>query len=127
MTDATPNTVDDYLAGLPDDMRPALEKLRKQIKAAAPNAEEGISYQIPTYKQNGMLLSFGAWKNHCALYGISLAAFADELAAFDTSKGTIRFRPDKPLPAGLVKKIVKARIAENEASALAKKKGSKTR
>ena len=122
-----PKDVNTYLATLPGDMRAALEKLRKQIRAAAPKAEEGISYKIPTYKQNGMLVSFGAWKNHCALYGINLEAFKDELAAFDTSKGTIRFSPNKPLPAALVKAIIKRRIADNEATVAARKERARIR
>jgi uncharacterized protein YdhG (YjbR/CyaY superfamily) len=109
-------TVDEYLAALSDDKRAALEKLRKTIRAAAPNAEECISYQLPAFRLNGMLVAFGATANHCAFYLMSsstLAAHKDELKDYDTSKGTIRFQPDNPLPTALVRKLVKARIAEN--------------
>ena len=109
-------TIDEYLAALSDDKRAALEKLRKTIKAAAPKAEECISYQIPAYRQDGMLVGFGATGNHCAFYLMSssiVEAHKEELKDYDTSKGTIRFQPDKPLPVGLVRKLVKARIAEN--------------
>lgn len=110
-------TVDDYLLTVDEQKRAALEKLRKTIKAAAPKAEECISYQIPAFKHNGMLVGFGATAKHCAFYlmsGTVLADFAGELEKYDTSKGTIRFTPEKPLPATLVRKLVKARLAENE-------------
>jgi uncharacterized protein YdhG (YjbR/CyaY superfamily) len=111
-----PTTIDQYLATVSEDKREALEKLRKTIKAAAPKAEECISYQMPAFRQNGPLVSFGASSKHCAFYLMSssiLEAYRDELEGYDTSKGTIRFQPDKPLPAALVRKLVKARIAEN--------------
>jgi uncharacterized protein YdhG (YjbR/CyaY superfamily) len=107
-------TVDDYLAGLSDDKRAALEKLRRTIRAAAPKAEECISYQLPAFRLNGMLVAFGATANHCAFYAMSsstLAALKDDLKGYDTSKGTIRFQSDQPLPAALVRKVVKARFA----------------
>jgi uncharacterized protein YdhG (YjbR/CyaY superfamily) len=110
-----PTTIDDYLAPLSPQQRGALEKLRKAIKAAAPGAEECISYQIPTFRLGGrMLVSFGAWTTHCAFYPGSTPVLAHEaeLAAYDTSKGTIRFRAARPLPAKLVRKLVKTRIAE---------------
>jgi uncharacterized protein YdhG (YjbR/CyaY superfamily) len=109
-------TIDEYLAALSDDKRAALEKLRKTIKAAAPEAEECISYQIPAFRLNGMLVGFGATTNHCAFYPMSsstVEAHKDELRDYDTSKGTIRFQADKPLPVALVRKLVKVRIAEN--------------
>ena len=109
-------TVDEYLARVSDDKRAALQKLRKTIMAAAPRAEECISYQLPAYRLNGMLVAFGATANHCAFYPMSastVAAHKEELKDYDTSKGTIRFQPDNPLPASLVRKLVKARIAEN--------------
>lgn len=109
-------TIDEYLATVSDDKRAALEKLRKTIRAAAPDAEECISYQLPAFRLNGMLVAFGATANHCAFYPMSASAVAahkDDLKDYDTSKGTIRFQPDHPLPAALVRKLVKARIAEN--------------
>ncbi len=110
-------TVEDYLAALPDDARAALKRLRKTIKAAAPRAAECISYQIPAYKQHGLLVGFAAFENHCSFFVMStgvMRAHAAELTDYDTGKGCIRFPADKPLPAALVTKLVKARIAENE-------------
>jgi uncharacterized protein YdhG (YjbR/CyaY superfamily) len=113
-------TIDEYLAGVRDeDHRKALERLRKQIRAAAPRAEEGISYQIPAFRQNGMLVFFGNASKHCAFYPGSTAieTHKDELKDYELSKGTIRFQPNKPLPAALVRAIVKERLAENERKA----------
>jgi len=110
-------TIDEYLAGLSDDKRAALERLRKTIRAAAPKAEECISYGLPAFRLGGrMLVAFGAAANHCAFYPMSsstVEGHKDELKDYETSKGTIRFRADKTLPATLVRKLVKARIAEN--------------
>ncbi|HEU0107875.1 MAG TPA: DUF1801 domain-containing protein [Vicinamibacteria bacterium] len=111
-----PKTIDEYLAALSEDKRAALEKLRKTIRAAAPKAEECISYGIPAFRQHGVLVGFGATANHCAFYLMSattVGAHKEELADCDASKGTIRFQADGPLPAALVRKLVKARIAEN--------------
>ncbi len=121
---APAKTVDDFLATLPNDFRLALEKLRKTIKAAAPNAEETISYRIPFYKQNGMLVGFSAAKEHCTFHIISADILRDSakaLASFGTGKGSIQFTPRKPLPAALVTKIVKARMSENAQRAKKKK------
>jgi uncharacterized protein YdhG (YjbR/CyaY superfamily) len=104
---------------LSKDQRAALEKLRAAIKSAAPEAEECISYQIPAFRLDGrMLVAFGAATNHCAFYpgAFPLKAHEDELARYDTSKGTIRFPAEKPLPAALVRKLVKTRIAERGAA-----------
>lgn len=109
-------TIDEYLAGLTADKRAALQKLRKIIRAAAPKAEECISYQLPAFRLNGMLVAFGATANHCAFYPMSssaVEAHKEELKGYDTSRGTIRFQADKPLPVALVRKLVKGRIAEN--------------
>ena len=117
-------TIDEYLANLPEDQRAALEKLRKTIRAAAPQAEECISYQIPSFRQDGMLVGFGAAARHCAFYLLNastVADFAEELVDYDTSKGTIRFPAAKPLPVALVRKLVKARLVENAS----RRKGSK--
>src|SRR5262245_12034184 len=115
---AKPTTINEYLAGVSTDKRGALEKLRKAIKAAAPKAEECISYGLAAFRLNGKaLVAFGATANHCAFFPMSstrVPAHKKELKGYDTSKGTIRFQADKPLPAGLVRKLVKARIAENE-------------
>ncbi len=109
-----PKTHDDYLVVVSDDKRAALEKLRKSIKAAAPEAEECVSYQLPAFRLNGKLLvAYGAAANHCAFYpGSTLQAIKDELKDYDTSKGTIRFPANRPLPPPLVRKLVKLRIAE---------------
>lgn len=108
--------VDDYLAALPDESRAALEDLRKTIKAAAPQAIETISYHMPTFKYQGrFLVSFAAFKKHCSLFPASEAvmeAYGEELKPYFSGKGTFRFRPDKPIPAALVKKIVRTRIEE---------------
>ena len=112
---AAPLTIDEYLAPLSNKKRAALEKLRKDIKSAAPKAEECISYQVPGFRLFGRLLvSFGAATNHCAFYpgAYPIEAHKDELKGYSTSKGTIRFPADKPLPATLVKKLVKSRIAQ---------------
>jgi uncharacterized protein YdhG (YjbR/CyaY superfamily) len=111
-----PETIDQYLAPLSEDKRAALQKLRKAIQSAAPKAEECISYQIPTFRLDGrMLVSFGAATKHCAFYpgALPIATHGAELAAYDTSKGTIRFPADRPLPSTLVRKLVKIRIAQN--------------
>ena len=109
--------VDGYLAALPKETRVTLEKLRNTIKAAAPKAEEAISYQIPTFKYHGPLVFFAAFKNHCSFYVVSksiMKTFSSELKPYDTSGTTIHFSAENPLPATLVKRIVKARIEENE-------------
>ncbi len=112
-----PKTIDEYLAALSDDKRAALEKIRKAIKAAAPKAEECISYQLPAFRLDGkMLVAFGAAADHCAFYLMSsstVETHKDDLKGYDTSKGTIRFPADHPLPAALVRKLIKARIKEN--------------
>ena len=113
-----PKTIDEYLAALCDDKRAALEKLRKTIRTAAPKAEECISYQLAAFRQNGMLVAFGATAKHCAFYLMSsstVEAHKDDLKDYETSKGAIRFQANKPLPAALVRKLVKARLAENGA------------
>ena len=113
---AKPKTIDEYLATVSSDKRAALEKLRKTIRAAVPRAEERISYQIPAFRLDGRpLVFFGAAANHCAIYGL-VGADDDALEGYDTSgKGTIRFQPDKPLPAALVRKLLKSRIEKNAA------------
>lgn len=118
--------VDAYLASVPEELREVLDNLRKAIKAAAPKAEELISYQIPTYKYHGPLVHFVARASYCSLIAVSkmvLEKFKNELADFDTSGTTIHFSAENPLSATLVKKIVKARVAENEAHAKLRLKG----
>jgi uncharacterized protein YdhG (YjbR/CyaY superfamily) len=114
-----PRTIDEYLAGVRADQRVALERLRKTIRAAAPDAEECISYGIPAFRLNGRsLVFFGAWANHCSLYPGSsrtLEKFRDDLTGFDITKGTIRFSPEHAPPVALLKKLVKARMEEGRA------------
>ncbi len=117
--------IDEYLAELPRDQRLALQRLRAQIRAILPDAEECISYQIPAFRYNGrVIVWFGAGAHHCAFYpGGVVQDYKDELEGFEISKGTIRFQPDKPIPPAVVRKLVKARAAAHEK----KKQPSRTR
>ena len=113
-----PRDIDEYLAAVPADARAALERLRKLIQAAAPGASEAIGYQMPAFRYRGKLLvCFAAFKAHCSLFPMSSAVIrlhAADVKGFETDKGTIRFAADKPLPVAIVRKIIKARIAESE-------------
>jgi uncharacterized protein YdhG (YjbR/CyaY superfamily) len=123
-----PTTIDQYLAAVRQDQRGALQKLRDTIRAVVPDAEECISYQIPSFRLDGVLVGFGAAARHCAFYLCSASTvkqFEQELRRYDTSQGTIRFAPDKPLPVALVRKLVRARVAENRARR-AQRTGSQT-
>jgi uncharacterized protein YdhG (YjbR/CyaY superfamily) len=114
----TATTVDEYLAGVPEPDRAALEHLRTVIRAAAPGAEETIGYRMPAYKYRGPLVFFAAFPHHLSLYGVSrplLEAFRDDLAGFEVSGTTIHFLADRPLPDELVTRLVRARMQENEA------------
>ena len=115
---ATPTSVDEYLARVPQPARSTFKKVRAAIRSALPReATEAISYQIPAFKYKGRpLVWFAAFSNHCSLFPTAsvIAAFKDELKGFQVSKGTIQFPVDKPLPAVLLKKMVKARLAQNE-------------
>jgi uncharacterized protein YdhG (YjbR/CyaY superfamily) len=115
---AKAKTIDEYMARLDEPQRAALEKLRRDIRAAAPPAEECISYDIPSFRIGSKLLvSFGVAKKHCAFYpgAHPIRVYQSELTEYDLAKGTIRFASDKPLPATLVEKLVKARLAERSA------------
>jgi uncharacterized protein YdhG (YjbR/CyaY superfamily) len=118
---AIPKTVDEYLAGVPEPARTTLIKTRAMIRSVVPpETTEAITYRIPTFQYKGPLMAFAAFADHCSLFPMgssAIAAFKDELAGFQTSKGTIHFPLDKPMPAALVKKLVKARIAQNEKKA----------
>lgn len=107
-------TVDDYIAAQPIEAQPRLWELRAIVRAAIPQAAEVISYGIPTYKLPVGIIAFGAAKRHCALYGSVMEAFAEELRGYDTSKGSVRFPLDKPIPEELVRRLVLARIAALE-------------
>ncbi len=116
--------VDKYFAALGTKQRAALSKLRRTIRAAAPKAEECLSYGMPAFRQGRVLVAYAGWTNHCALYPMSgkiVASLSKELKGYDTSRGTIRFAFAAPLPARLVKKIVQTRLAENAAKDAAKK------
>jgi uncharacterized protein YdhG (YjbR/CyaY superfamily) len=103
-------TVDDYIAAQSAQTQPRLHELRAIIRAAVPDAAEVIAYDIPTYKFRGAMVSFGAAKRHCALYGSAMDAFPDELRGFETSKGTVRFPLDRPIPADLVRSLVVTKL-----------------
>ncbi|HYK90126.1 MAG TPA: DUF1801 domain-containing protein [Acidobacteriota bacterium] len=112
-----PKSVDEYLEGVPQPARSTLNKIRAAIRSVVPpEATETISYGIPAFKHKGVLVWFAAFSDHCSLFPTAsvVEAFKDELAGFPTSKGTIRFPADKPLPTTLVKKLVKARVAQVE-------------
>jgi uncharacterized protein YdhG (YjbR/CyaY superfamily) len=117
------NTVEEYLSQFPKEQKLALEKIRKAIKEAAPKAEEGIGYGMPGYKLNGVLVYFGGFKNHCSFFPASYSViknFAEDLKEYKTSKGTIQLPLDEPIPYSLIKKMVQARIKENEIKLKAK-------
>ena len=117
-TKKTPKTVDAYMAALSADARATLEKIRDTIRAAAPNSIEVIGYGIPIVKTQGMLVGFAAFKNHCSFFPMSKAVikrYASDLKRYEMAKGTIRFPIGHPPPATLIKKMVKARLAEKKA------------
>lgn len=125
---AVPKTVDEYLAQVSAEQRAALEALRRTIRAAAPRAEEVISYRMPAFRQNGVLVYFAAFQDHCSFFPGSVATqrkFAAELKPFAAGKGTIRFTPERPLPEELVKRLVRARVAENATRSRAKTRASR--
>ena len=112
-----PKNVDEYLAGVPERARSTLKQMRAAIRSAVPpEATETISYRMPAFKHKGVLVWFAAFSNHCSLFPTAsvIETFKIELKGFATSKGTIQFPTDKPLPAALVKKMVKARVAQIE-------------
>ena len=116
---AVPKTVDEYLAAVPEPQRSTLQKVRALIQSVLPDgAAECISYRIPVVKYKGMLVGYAAFSDHCSLFGMSgtlLGPFREELKKYSTSKGTIRFPVDKPLPATLIKRLVKDAIKQKHA------------
>ncbi len=124
----TADAVHEYLARVPDPARTTMEKLRAAIRSAAPReATEKLYYAMPAFHYKGALVAYAAFKAHCSLFPLSAAIikeFADDLSGYTTSKGTIRFPLDKPLPAALLRKIVKARVAERERKAASRKPGA---
>ncbi|HLJ83392.1 MAG TPA: DUF1801 domain-containing protein [Candidatus Eremiobacteraceae bacterium] len=117
MSRKTAKTIDEYIKAFPADVRERLVKMRETIRKAAPKAEEAISYQIPTFKFNGNLVHFAAFKHHIGFYPTSSGtrAFQDELAPYKWAKGSVQFPLDKPIPYALVRRIVKFRLKENQA------------
>lgn len=118
-----PTTIDEYIADFPESVQPHLEKVRAAIRKAAPDAEEAIKYQIPTFVLHGNLIHFAGWNSHIGLYPGSkpIEVFKDELAKYEISKGTVRFPLDKPIPYGLIGKITKFCVKRNTEKAAAKK------
>jgi len=127
-TKAIHQNIDSYIADFPGDIQVKLEKLRACIRKAAPNAEEAIKYQIPSFVLNGNLVHFAAYKHHIGFYPASsgIRNFKDELSGYETSRGTVRFPLDKPIPLGLISKIVKFRVMENVAKAGSRRKAGST-
>jgi uncharacterized protein YdhG (YjbR/CyaY superfamily) len=116
------NDIDEYIAGFPEDVQVLLEQIRATIRDAAPDATEAISYAMPTFKLNGNLVHFAAFKNHIGLYPTpsALDKFKEELSTYEGSKGAVRFPLDKPMPLALITEIVKFRVNENMEKAEAK-------
>jgi len=108
-------TIDEYIATFPKNVQSNLEEMRQAIREVAPEAVETISYQMPAFKLNGILVWFAAHKNHVGFYpkASAIEAFKKELSAYETSKGTVQFPMNKPLPFDLIKKMVKYRVKEN--------------
>ena len=122
-----PKTIDEYIADFPPDVQPLLEKVRTAIRKAAPDAEEAIKYQMPTFVLNGNLIHFAGYKNHVGLYPGSkpIAEFKEELTRYETSKGTVRLPLDKPVPVGLIGKITKFCMKRNAERAVSRKAARK--
>jgi uncharacterized protein YdhG (YjbR/CyaY superfamily) len=116
--------IDEYIAGFPRDVQQILQKIRTTIRRAAPQAEEAISYQMPTFRLEGNLVHFAAFKNHIGLYPTPSGTekFREELSPYQTGKGSIRFPLDKPIPYGLIGRIVKFRVKENLERSKARRK-----
>ncbi len=125
----TPQTIDEYIAGFPPDIQVILQKIRTTIRKVAPEAEEKISYQMPTFTQKGNLVHFAAFKNHIGFYPTPSGTeeFWKELSGYKGGKGSIRFPLDQPIPYDLISKIVKFRVKENLERAKAKKKARNNR
>jgi uncharacterized protein YdhG (YjbR/CyaY superfamily) len=113
---SAPQTIDDYIAGYPADVQAILQQIRQTIHETAPEATEAISYGMPTFKLNGNLVHFGAFKNHIGFYPVpsGMEAFKDELAAYKQGKGSVQFPLDKPMPLDLIRRIVEFRVQESK-------------
>jgi uncharacterized protein YdhG (YjbR/CyaY superfamily) len=123
-TQTAPQTIDEYIAGFPADVQDVLQKIRKTIHEAAPDAQEKISYQMPTFFLKGNLVHFAAFKEHIGFYPVptGIEKFKKELSVYKQGKGSVQFPLDKPMPYDLITKIVKFRVKENLAAAAAKAK-----
>jgi uncharacterized protein YdhG (YjbR/CyaY superfamily) len=121
-----PSDIDAYIAGFPENVRAILQKIRVTIQKAAPQAEEAISYQIPTFRLNGNLIHFAAFKSHIGLYPVP-GGMDDQVAKYQTGKGTLKFALDEPIPYDLIRAVVKMRIQESAAptNEVATKRASK--
>ena len=110
-----PETIEEYIGGFPNDVQEILEKIRMTIQKAAPDAKEKISYAMPTFDQNGIVVYFAAFKNHIGLYALPTGheAFKEEFSSYKSGKGSVQFPFNKPIPYDLIKKIVKFRVKEN--------------
>jgi uncharacterized protein YdhG (YjbR/CyaY superfamily) len=116
--------IDDYIAGFPPDVQEKLQQVRATIRKAAPDAEETIKYQLPTFVLNGNLVHFGAFKTHIGFYPTpsGINEFQKELSAYQGAKGSVQFPLDEPMPLALISKIVKFRVKESQQKPAAKKK-----
>jgi uncharacterized protein YdhG (YjbR/CyaY superfamily) len=121
---AGPKTIDEYIAGFPDDVQEILERVRRTIRNAAPGAEEAIKYRMPTFTLNGNLVHFAGFKKHIGFYPVptGIEAFKKELSVYEGGKGSVQFPLDKPIPYDLISRIVKFRVKENLKRAAAKGK-----
>jgi uncharacterized protein YdhG (YjbR/CyaY superfamily) len=126
---APPANIDEYIASFPDDVQKILRKIRATIRKAAPDAEEKISYQIPTFTLHGNLIYFAAFKKHVSVYPAPRGneAFRDELSAYEGGKGTVRFPFDEPVPYDLITRIVKFRVKDNIERAASRPSKAKTK
>lgn len=123
----TPKDIDEYIAGFPNEVQEILEKIRRTIREAAPEAQETISYQIPTFTLKGNLVHFAAFKKHIGFYPTptGIEKFKKELSAYEGAKGSVKFPLDKPIPFALISQIVALRVKENLEKAEAKGKKKK--
>ena len=126
---SAPKDIDQYIAGFPPDVRASLRKIRAAIRKAAPRAKEAIKYRMPTFTQHGNLVHFAAYENHIGFYPAprALDEFKQELSAYEGSKGAVRFPLDKPVPLGLIGRIVKFRVKQDRERADAKRKKRRAR
>ena len=117
-TDATSTTIDTYIAGFPEDVQAILQQIRQTIHETAPEATEAISYGMPTFKLNGNLVHFGAFKSHIGFYPVpsGMAAFEKELPAYKQGKGSVQFPLNQPMPLDLIRRIVEFRVQESKAA-----------